>query len=163
MTDPTLTILNAIEAGWDTASSVLASKPEMQTGWYDRSQKLPAITFTNKNETPLGGGNNPYYATHQPTGKGMNRISGYVLVDCVAGTRGDCEGVGTNGEDLNPKQVRHDLYEQATQILTDTQQQNDLFSLGAGQGREVVDTDDGPASYRVQWRARYLRDRVPTA
>jgi hypothetical protein len=163
MDDPTLTVLQVVDTNWDGGPQGLADKPELQTGWYDRSQKLPAVTFTNKDETPLGGGNTPYYGTDGRTGKGMIRYSGYVLVDAVAGTRDDCEGVGTNGEDLNPKQVRQSLYDHVAGILIDAQRSGELFDLGPGAGNDIVDTDGGPASFRTQFRAQYLRDRVPTA
>lgn len=164
MADPTVTVKNVLRGRWDGTQTPLSAPPEFQTGWYSRDQRLPAITVTSKNEGPIRAGETGYTATHGPTGKAMQRLSGYVLVDCVAGTREDCAGLGTNGEDLNPKQVRHELYEQAAQILVDTQQTDDLHTLAPGDGQELEDRSDETdvkVSYRMQFRASYLRDRLP--
>lgn len=162
--DPTVLLKNLVRDNWDVALTSLAAEPEFQTGWYSRSQRLPAITFTNKDEGVLRGGETGFTAIHSQTGKAMQRWDGYVLIDGVAGTRSDCEGIGTNGEDLNPKLVRHELVDQAKQILLDTQQTTDLESVAPDGGRDIVDrSDDADVHpvFRHQFRGRYQYDRLP--
>lgn len=159
--DPTVTLMKLLSSNWDESQTSLANPPEFHTGWYSRDGRFPVITFTNQNEGPENGGTTRYTAIHGPTGAGMQELSGYVLVDCVAGTREDCEGVGPNSEDLNPKKVRWELYDHAAQILTNAQTASGLKTVAPGDGQDLTDTDEGSAVFRKQFRAYYTRDRKP--
>lgn len=160
--DPKVVVRNVLSTNWDGTTNDLASdqQPDIGTGSYDRDQPLPVVTMPTMDEGPLRGGDTGITATHGPTGKPMARLSGFVLVDAVAGTWGDLEGAGTNGEDLNPKKIRWQLYDHATQILHDNVP-GEFYSLMPTDGQELVDDDEGPAVFRWQFRARYLRDRIP--
>ncbi|WP_248908153.1 hypothetical protein [Halocatena marina] len=162
--DPTKKIWQLIEDNWDNSQTSLASEPEFQTGWYSRDQKLPAITVTGKNEGVLRGGETGFTATHSITGKAMQRWSGFVLVDAVAGTHSDCEGIGVGGDDLNPKLVRQELKQHAQQIIIDTQRTSDFRATAPDGGRDVEDTSDQAdvkPVFRHQFQARFIYDKLP--
>ncbi|WP_254535234.1 hypothetical protein [Halomarina litorea] len=162
MPDPNVVLRDVLRSNWDASATSVANAPVFHTGWYDRDGDMPCITITNMDEGPYRGGVTGLTGLDGETGKGRQRLSGFALVNCVAGTRDDCEGIGTSGNDVNPKIVRNDLFEQASQILLD-ESPVEFRSLAPGDSRDIVDTDDGPAVFRTELRAVWLRDRTPTA
>lgn len=162
--DPTVELLSLFKDKWTVSNTSLAEPPEFHTGWYSRDGSMPALTLTGGQEGPIRGGEIGYTALSGGDGYGMQRLSGFVLVDAVAGTRTDCEGVGTNGTDLNPKKVRWEMYDEATRILIENQTATTLRALAPRGGQTVTDggedVDIEPV-FRHQFRAGYIRDREP--
>lgn len=162
--DPTVTIYNILTANWDATQTSLAEAPEIHTGFYSRDQSLPAVTLTGGNEGVINGGDTGFTGWNPSTGAGVQRLSGAVTIDCVAGTREDCEGLGTNGKDLNPKLVRWELYDHATTILMNNQSGVGLRTISPGDADSIVDqgideTVDTKPVFRIQFRCQYVRDR----
>ena len=161
MPDPNVVIRDVLVDNWDVSATSITSAPVVHTGWYDRDGDMPCLTVTNSDEGPYQGGATGFTGLDGQTGKGMQRLSGYALVNCVAGTRDDCQGLTDGGGDINPKMLRNELYEQASQILLDASPA-EFYTLGPGDARDLVDTDEGPAVFRTEVRAVWLRDRTPT-
>lgn len=160
--DPTVTLWKLISNNWDVSNTSLADTPEIQTGWYDRGQKLPAICLTGGEEGAINGGDTGYTGWNPSNGMGVQRLSGAVTIDCVAGTREDCKGIASGGGDLNPKKVRWELYEEVARILMTYQTGGDLRTLAPGEGTSIVDENaevDTEPVYRRQLRVKYVRDR----
>lgn len=163
MTDPTLTVKNLLASGDYAAATDLGEQPAVHTGAYDRAGAKPAVAVGfDADEGPLSGGATGYTATDNTTGKGMQRLSGYVMIEAGAGTRAECDDVGPNGTAMNPKAVRWALYQHAAQVVTDAQESGDLFSLAVNSGTALVDTSGADPDYSYQFRVRYLRDRLPS-
>ena len=161
MVDPILVLRNLLVNNWDASTTSVANDVVIHTGWYNRDGDMPCITVTNMDEGPYRGGVTGFTGLDGQTGKGRQRLSGYALVNCVAGTRDDCQGIASGGGDLNPKKVRNELFEQASQILLD-ESPVEFLTLAPGDTRDIVDDDQGPAVFRTVVRARWLRDRTPT-
>jgi len=162
--DPVMVVLSLLVNRWDSARTPLAGDPEIHTGQFSADGKHPAVAVGfSTDEGPIGGGDTGYTATHQPSGKGMQRLGGFVMIDVVAGTRAECADVGPNGSSVNPKTVRWGLYDHATQILTDAERPGDFRSVAPRGMNRLVDTEAGDALYHLQFRAVYIRDRLPTA
>lgn len=162
--DPVMIVLSTLVNGWDAGETVLDDAPEIHTGAYQRDGKHPALAVGfDADEGPVSGGETGYSATDGRTGKGMQRLSGYVMIDAVAGSRAECNDVGPNGEQVNPKTVRWSLYQHATDLFVSNQQPGDLHSLAPRGGKRLVDKDGTDPVYRMQFRGVYTRDRVPSA
>lgn len=168
MADATIVLLELLRDNWNPSqvtdrngNQVLGEAPDFHSGWYDREGNLPAVTFSNKSESPISGGNTDYYGTDS-TGLGMNLMGGALSINFVAGTRAQLEGAGQFGRNINPKQARSAMTEHGRQILIDNQRQVGFRSLNPGAATEIEDTDDGPTVYRTENRVRYTYTEVPS-
>lgn len=164
-TDPKVGVLDVLEEYWDASQTPLADPPEFHTGRYDREGTLPAITVPNMQESPQGDGGTGLAGITGKSGKGVQILNGGVTIDIVAGTWEDCEGVGANGADRNPKAVRWQLYEHTAQIILNQARFVSGTKLAApGSGTEVVDKSDDPdlkPVFRHEFRATFVRFRRP--
>lgn len=167
--NPTKTIQQLVQNNWDVSKTSMASAPVFQREQYSREQTLPAITFTRKHERVLPSTETVtetetgFTARHGPTGKQMQRRSGFVLTDCVAGTVSDCQGIGTSGGDLDPKLVRQELQQQAQQIVLDTQRTAEFDSLAPDSAEDTIDQPDSTTApvFRHRFQARFTYDKLP--
>lgn len=165
---PELEIQAVLRNNWDPTATVYGEQPAINTGEYRRSDEtLPAISITGGDEGPINAGTTNYSAM-DGTGKGgIQRIGGAVTVDCVAGGYDDLEGAGPNGEDLNPKRLRWELYRHAAQLLVDHQENTYFKTVSPGDGNKMEsaqDTaDDVSYTFSVQFRAHYEYERRPSA
>lgn len=164
-TDPKVALLDLLETHWDSSQTVLADPPQFFSAWYTRDDKLPAITIPDTEESPLNAGDTGMTALYRGTGKSMQRLAGGATVDCVAGTWEDCEGKGSNGDDLNPKAVRFSLYDHAASIFVNhADDATDIRSVMPAASQDIVEQPEDPdlePVFRTQYRATYIRDRTP--
>lgn len=160
-TDPKVAVLDVLKSNWDASQTVLANPPEFFSAWYTRDDRLPAVTVPSNEESVLDGG-----ATGSSNlSASMQRLQGTVTIDCVAGTWEDCEDVGSNSADRNPKQVRWSLYDHASAILVNNNASaTGLRSVMPGNANDITDQTTDPDTapvFRRQLRATYVRDRRP--
>lgn len=160
--EPLVTIRNLIRDEWATGDVVIPAPGALEwqdfsTGWYDRGSGGQQITVSNPTEDVVEGGETGYTAG---TGDGgtANAVVGSCLVSCWPGTREECEGIGPNGEDVNPKSLAYAYAKEASRILRrypDGPPGTEFNSLGTpGASREP--DDEGPQIiYRWQMRAVY--------
>lgn len=162
-TDPKTAILDLLETNWDASQTVLADPPTFFSSWYTRDDDLPAISVPDFEESPHNGGDTGMTAFYRATGKSMQRLNGGATIDCVAGTWQDCEGVGANGDDLNPKAVRWSIFDHASSILVENAGgATGLRSVMPGATQDIVERPEDPdlkPVFRTQLRAIYVRDR----
>lgn len=166
MTDAKLELKALLINNWDPNATSLGTAPKIHTGWYDRNGDIPCVTLTAKSEGPVSSGETQYYAMHGAGKGGVQLISGAVTIDCVAGAYEDLKGAGSNGEDLNPKQLRQEMYEHVAQLILDNQQNTNLQVIAPGEAREIEDntntgSDGPPVVFRAQLRAQYVYERAP--
>lgn len=166
---PELEIQKVLRSNWDPAATVYGKQPTIDTGDYRSSDAtVPVISITGGNEGPIQGSPSSGYSAMDGGGAGgIQQISGAVTVDCVAGSYDDLAGAGPNGEDLHPKRLRWEMYSHATQLLVDHQHNTALMSISPGDGDKIEtaqEEEDGVTyTFSIQFRARYLYERRPTA
>lgn len=163
---PTLEIQHILRTYWEAGETVYGQVPSITTGEYRRGDtRPPAVTITGADEGPLAGSNTGYMSMDGAGGGGIQKISGAVSVNCVAGSYDDLEGAGPSGQNLNPKQLREQLYQHAAQLLVDHQENTDLEMIAPGDAHHIEEafgSGDGVShEFRIQFRARYLYERRP--
>lgn len=164
---PELAIQSILRTHWDPSATSYDGTPTINTGEYRRNDTtVPLIAITGGSEGPVAAGpETGYTAMDGSGGGGLQRISGAVTVDCVAGSYDDLVGAGPNGEDLNPKQLRWDLYSHAAQLLVDYQDETAFSSISPGDGDKIESGEEEDAgvvyTFSIQFRARYLYERRP--
>lgn len=165
---PELDIQAVLRTHWEDDATGLADPPGIHTGKYTRGDvAVPAVTITDGSEGPIGGGETGYTALDGAGRGGVQRIGGALTVDCVAGSYDDLRGAGAGGANLNPKQVRWDLYEHAAQLLVDHQldPETDLLWISPGEGERLAQAfgseSDVEYVFSIQFRAGYGYDRRP--
>lgn len=151
---------------WEDDATVLGRAPAIHTGKYERGDgDIPAITITDGTEGPINGGNTGYTGLDGGGKGGMQRLGGARTIDCVAGSYDDLKGAGPNGDNLNPKQLRQQMYDHAAQLMVDHQLDTDLMTLSPGEATylaQAYDSGDNVEQvFSIQFRAQYLRDRTP--
>jgi len=162
MTQPTVDVLDVLESNWRVSDTPLANPPEFNSGRYERHAPHPSISVHSKNEGPWSGGETGYTALNPGSGLGMQVMSGYLLVDCVAGTEEDCEGVGTNGGFVHPKEVRQKLYIHVCDLLQENQTYGGYRWLSPGSSQEMQESigdDESTRLYITEVRAKFGYDR----
>lgn len=160
--EPVVIVRELLMNEWDDTATALGSTPTVHTGWYDDSSTSPQITVTNPDENTINGGDTGYAAMNSATGSGAQLIDGIMLVNAWAGTRADLEGEGSNGEDLNPKQLRWQMKEEVERITrayssgyTDSGNV-ELSYIVPRRSTGVVETNDRPhAVYRYETTVGY--------
>lgn len=164
-TDPKVALLELLETHWDASQTVLANPPEFFSAWYTRDDTLPAVTIPDAEESAFNGGDTDMTALYRGSGKAMQRLVGGATIDCVGGTWEDCEGIGPNGDDLNPKDVRWSLYDHSASIIVDhADDATDIRSVMPGPSQDIVEQPEDPdlkPVFRTQFRGTYVRDRRP--
>lgn len=162
-TDPKVALLDLLATNWDATQTVLADPPEFYSAWYTRADKLPAVTIPDTEESPLNAGDTGMTALYPDNGTPTQRLSGGATIDCVAGTWEDCEGIGANGDDLNPKDVRWSLYDHASSIVVaHAAEATGIRSVMPGPSQDIVERPEDPDTmpvFRTQFRGTYIRDR----
>ena len=162
--DAKLEIKSILINNWDSTATSYGQVPPIRSGWFERETNHPAIAVTSKDEGPTGG-DTGFYAMSGAGNGGVQKISGTVTIDCVAGTANELRGAGPNGEDLNPKQLREEMHQHAAQILVNQQTNTDLLFVSPGESQEIEEqtssSDPGDVLYRTQLRAKYQYERRP--
>lgn len=166
MTAPELDIQGILRRHWEADATSLGEAPEIHTGEYDRGDgDVPVITITDGTEGPINGGQTQYSGIDGGGDGGMQRLGGARTVDCVAGSYDDLENADPNGGNLNPKQLRWEMYDHAAQLLVDHQLDTDNISVAPGEATLLAEAYDSDGSseyvFSIQFRARYIRDRHP--
>lgn len=164
---PELAFQSILRSHWDPSETGYDGVPVINTGEYRRNDTpVPLISITGGSEGPVLAGPETGYTAIDGSGRGgIQRISGAVTIDCVAGSYDDLVGAGPNGEDLNPKQLRWEMYAHATQLLVNYQDDTAFTSIAPGDGDKIEaaeDQDDGVTyTFSIQFRARYTYERRP--
>lgn len=149
--EPAVTIRDLLAAGWNAANTVLASAPDVSTGWWDRSNVRPQVTVTplpQEEDT----GSRTGWSSIRGDGSGLNqRVLGEVQVDCWAQRDPD----DVSGP--NPKTVVWDLASEVKRIVTAnaTGGTGSLEWLGYLDGGRTVDTSASPAVFRYTLTVRF--------
>jgi len=109
MTAPKVGIKNLVKAGWLVAntSDVL---PSFSTGWYDRKNVSPQVTFTDPILTPVSGGQTGFFGM-KSNGTPSKYWDGSVKVNLWV-TREALETAG-----VNPKQYIYAMRVEIARIL----------------------------------------------
>jgi hypothetical protein len=160
-TEITVALRDLLSAEWTPGNTRLSDAPRVHTGWYDTGSSGQQVTVTNPEGGVVNGGDTA--ATGGGAGGASQVRAGTVLVNCWAGSREDCRGVGDGGRDVNPKSAAYSMAVEAHRIVqssadgrdTDGDGVPEYPALGADTARRVVDTDDGTATYRYEVTVRY--------
>lgn len=166
---PELAIQDILRTHWDPSATVYGQVPTINTGEYRRGDStVPVIAITGGDEGPIGGGPESGYAAMDGSGAGgIQRVGGAVTVDCVAGTYDDLSSAGPNGEALNPKQLRRELYDHAAQLLVDHQHDTAFKTISPGDATAIEfaeeEEDNVSKTFTMQFRARYSYERRPSS
>lgn len=159
--DPVTIVLDLLSTEWDQDNTPLGHDPTFHTGWYDYDSSDQQVTITNADEGTIGGGDTGL-SGGTGAGSGAQVRAGFALVNCWAGTRDDCKGVGPSGEDVNPKEVAYKMAREAHRILLDNADgtttdagEQELLSLSGDEARALVDTEPENAVYRYELTARF--------
>lgn len=163
---PELIIQSILRQHWDVSETSLTAPPTINTGEYRRGDMpVPAITITGGDEGPIAGVQTGYSAMDGAGGGGIQRLSGAVTVDCVAGSYDDLVRAGPSNTALNPKQIRWELYQHAAQLMVDHQQDTQLDTIAPGESNKIEAAhgsgDNVTYEFSVQFRARYAYERRP--
>lgn len=157
-------IKGVLVRNWDPNATSYGETPPIKTVSYDRDDPLPCLVLDSKDEGPVAGSQTPFYAMDGDGGGGVLLIDGAVTVECVAGAAEDLEGDGPNGGNINPDQLRDELYRHAADVLTTHQDATDLMFVAPGEATEIVDRGGESGAldvFRTQFRARYQYQRRP--
>ena len=144
-TDPKLDIKNLIQSEWVGEDVDLDGNPPFHTGWYDRNSGGPQITFTNNEESVIGGGNTGHTGL-SPDGSTSQMRAGLVLINCWSGTRNDLTSAGVGNTALNPKALSYQMAHEVHGILQDYYDgfidgEQKFNTLSGGSVREIPDTE----------------------
>lgn len=154
--EPVKDVTDLIASTWGGVSS-LSSDPEFSTGKWSREHKMPAVVVHAQEETPLDGGNTGYTGMSGDTGSGMQVRQGTVLVEAVAGRRGDVSE--------NPKKVRSQMANHIMDLLIDdTSWPEGYRSIAPRNTRDMEATTDEEGTdviYLREIRVRYLYTLTP--
>lgn len=164
---PELEIQAVLRTQWQDGATAYGDAPEIKTGEYRRGDTpVPVIAISGGEEGPISGPETGYSAIDGAGGGGMQRMNGGLSLDCVAGTYDDLAGAGPNGEDLNPKQVRWQLYSHAAQLVVDNQEATALKNVSPGEATRIREShgegDEVSMEFRIRFRVMYNYDRRPT-
>lgn len=150
--DPKLTIKNLLATNW-TASNTSNVTPTFGTGWFNEESKHPQVTVTDRNDTPIRGGETGYQAIKSDGSGPTQTIIGTANVN-VWSTR--------DANSVNPKQLTHEMAEEVQRIvLANYNGSGDLRWLAWGGALERVDTQVRPAVFRYLCEVRYSYQRSP--
>lgn len=165
-TDPKAAVIAVLEEHFDRSNTELGEDPEIVAASWDRDSDLPGIFVPSSTSTVVGGSQTGVTATDGRTGNAMQRNSEDVIVNVVAGTEGDCEGLAADGTDMNPETVRWQLRDEAKSTLL-SYGHDDAKSIAPVGGQDFLDdgedasTDEAEPLLWYQFRARVVHDRRP--
>jgi hypothetical protein len=169
MTDDsrTIAVRNLIADNYDATNVTTqgtyvdpAGGVDVQTGQWSREQPKPVIAIHGRDEGVESGGATGHTA-YTGSGGVMQVRSGTLQIDCVAGTRADCEGLGNDGSDLNPKGVREALEDHLAEDillsngLTPPDPLRTISPTGSTEVELTSDATDLQPLYAVQLTAQY--------
>lgn len=160
--DPKIIFRGIVSANYLAGNTPVTVTPRFHTGWYNLGSSDPQVTFTNVEESTVEGGETGHTAATGSGGASDVR-AGTMLVNAWAGTRADMATVGTGGSSVNPKEASYQMAREVARILNnhhggtvdpETGEQ-ELNSIGADVGRDVVDTEGEQPVYRFELTGRY--------
>lgn len=154
--DPVKVLYGFLRANWNNNWSSLANPPRFSTGDWSSDDPHPSVIVHARNESPYDGGDTGINGVNA-SGLPVQIMEGTVLVDCVAGTRSECNGVGVNGTAVNPKTVRSEMEDQVVYwLLNHCPAEFRSLTPGAGDDIEAsADEEDTEVSFSHQRRARF--------
>lgn len=145
-----------LQTNWDKTNTPLGSNPHFSTGWYDFGSGGQQVTVTNPESSAVRGGDTGITSSGGD-GKASQLKAGTVLVNAWAGDRNDCEGVGPNGEDRNPKQVCYKMAVEACRVVAQIDAKQTAFlSIYPDDDRRLPPDDDGVYRYEVTVRFTFF-------
>lgn len=137
---------------WDKTNTPLGSDPHTSTGWYDFQSGGQQVTATNPESSAVRGGETGITAVSGDGGSSQLK-AGTALVNAWAGTRDDCRGAGTNGEDLNPKTVAYEMAVEAARVVaTIDTSQTDFMTIYPDDDQRYPPDEDGVYRYEITAR-----------
>lgn len=164
---PELEIQALLRNNWEDSATVYGATPTIITGEYRRGDtSVPAITIAGGEEGPISGPDTGYSAIDGDGGGGMQRMNGGLTVECVAGSYDDLVDAGPANEDLNPKEVRWQLYSHMAQLVVDNQEATRLKNIAPGEATRIEEAhgqgEETTFVFRIRCRVMYNYDRRPT-
>lgn len=154
--DTKLIVRNALRENWDNSSLPESlTDDDIHTGWYDGDKSYPQISVTRSDEGVVNGGTSGFTGIAGDGSGGTQQRSGVVLVDVWAGSANDYSSRGE--EELQAEQMAR-VVEEALHDYNHT----DLTTMTVTTRTNFIDTDDTPASHRVQLEVTYVWQKTPT-
>lgn len=154
--NPVREVYGLLRTGWNTANTPLGGPPRFSTGDFSSDDPNPSVIVHGRSESPYDGGDTGLAGWNR-AGKPVQIQSGTVLVDCIAGTRTECDDIGPNGGAVNPKAVRDALDQEVRRIvLGSSLPEFRVLTPDTGQATEATaDEADTEVSWGFQRRVRY--------
>ena len=148
MNAPKISIKNLVKNGWVPANTSTIT-PSFSTGWYDRKNVSPQITFTDPVEVPISSGTTGFFGI--VTGGVPNQYwSGSIAVNIWV-TR---EGLSVSG--VNPKKCVFEVREEIKRIVQAGYESiSDLDYVSWGGGFEEVNDKNIPVVYKFVGEINY--------
>lgn len=150
-------IKGVLDSGFDRTNTDLASDPPVHTGWYNYNQGGVAISVSNAEDGPVGGGDTGI--TGMDGGGNTTQIrAGFVLVNCWPGTRAETSDATTASGTDNPKELAWQMALEVVKTIGSNGSgtthpstgEQELNSLAPGTKRRVADDAGEETRYRYE-------------